>query len=369
MKKLFVLVFSLLGIVILTAQSDRYNINVNGVERSFLLHLPSDYVDGDVIPLVFNFHGFGSNAVQQEFYSGMNLTSDEEYFAVCYPEGIDNAWNVGWSINSDSDDVSFVEAMIDQLSDDFNIDQSKIYSCGMSNGGFFSYRLACELTDRIAAIASVTGAMLPASINSCEPSRKIPVMQIHGTDDATVFYNGTPFISAPIEDVVGFWVDENSCAAMGDTTFIDDINPNDGSTAIRIDYDDCEDDVAVAFYKIQDGAHTWPGASIDIGVTNRDFNASQEIWNFFAQYQLPSSTSTFDTKKDLLTVTPNPAAEYIEVQSSPNTQTVQKFNIINIQGQVIRSFQSFAKHDIQDLESGVYFIQTQDAAITKFVKI
>ncbi len=367
MKKPFVLFFSLFAAVMLTAQSDRYTINVDGVERSYLLHLPTDYVEGDVIPLVFNFHGFGSNAVQQEFYSGMNFISDAEYFAVCYPEGIDNAWNVGWSINSDSDDVGFVEAMIDQISENYSINQAKVYSCGMSNGGFFSYRLACELSDKIAAIASVTGAMLPANITSCEPSRNVPVMQIHGTDDATVFYNGTPFISAPIEDVVGFWVDENACSAAGDTTIIDDINPNDGSTAIRIDYSDCADDASVAFYKIQDGAHTWPGAAIDIGVTNRDFSASEEIWNFFAPYQLPSSTSTADIKTDPLVIAPNPADVYIEVQSG--TPSIEAFNIINMQGQIIRSFDSNEKHDIQDLESGIYFIQGGDAPIVKFVKI
>ncbi|MBK6565334.1 MAG: T9SS type A sorting domain-containing protein [Saprospiraceae bacterium] len=111
----------------------------DNVVRNYRLRLPKDHQKTEAIPLVFNFHGFSSNAGQQEFYSGMNTLADKEKFAVCYPNGINAAWNVGWSFGSTADDVGFTEAMIEKFVIDYGFDRSRIYACGMSNGGFFSY--------------------------------------------------------------------------------------------------------------------------------------------------------------------------------------------------------------------------------------
>lgn len=133
----------------------------DGLERSFLVFVPAGYDGLEPIPLVLNLHGAGSTAAEQVIYSQLNLVSDTAGFLVVIPDAIDNFWNSGFSFipPGSPDDVSFLLGLLDSMSTRYNIDPNRIYSTGMSNGGFMSYRLACEASDRIAAIASVTGSM------------------------------------------------------------------------------------------------------------------------------------------------------------------------------------------------------------------
>jgi polyhydroxybutyrate depolymerase len=158
---------------------------------------------------------------------------------------------------------------------------------GMSNGGFMSYRLACELSDKISAIASVTGSMSTNQINTCNPINPIPIMQIHGTLDPTVLYNGSLGIEA-IDDVISFWVNFNNCNTQPIFNNITDLNLIDLCTAEHYIYENGDNDTSVELYKIINGGHTWPGAAIPLAGnnTNQDFNASQVIWQFFNQYDI-----------------------------------------------------------------------------------
>lgn len=373
MKKIILLTL-LLGYISLAQSQQVINdkIMVGDVERSYILYLPEAYVGEGLssLPLVFNFHGFGSNAIQEQFYTGMDVVANANDFIVCYPEGLSAAWNVGWSFGSQADDIGFTSALIDKLHESYNIDLDRVYSCGMSNGGFFSYVLACELNDKIAAVASVTGSIVPAY--ECNPGKAVPIMQVHGTQDMTVFYNGTPDVSIPIEDVVDFWVTNNGCAGEPQVEAIDDSNTNDQSTAELIQYVDCNDNTTVQFYKIENGEHTWPGAGIDIGVTNRDFNASQEIWNFFNGYSLEgviSDTDDLQIKNDI-TVTPNPATNFIYLSHVDNSTPVD-YKIYSADGQLIKDGSYEGKILISNLSSGLYFLQSQlngQESIIRFVK-
>ena len=112
---------------------------------------------------------------------------------------------------SDVDDIGFLNSLIDFLGNEYNIDLDRVYSTGFSNGGYMSYTLACELSDKIAAIASVTGSMYINQPILCNPERPIPVMQIHGTMDLTVPYIGSN-TSESINDVISFWVNFNECS-------------------------------------------------------------------------------------------------------------------------------------------------------------
>ncbi len=223
----------------LIAQTTTGTLLHDGLQRNYRLHLPTGYSADQEYPLVFNLHGFTSDALQQEFYSGMNAVADTAGFIVCYPNGVNNAWNVGWSFGSTADDVGFIENLIQELAENYGIDTTRVYSCGMSNGGFMSYRLACELNDRIAAIASVTGGMFSGYLPQCEPGRPVPILEIHGTADDVVPYDGTPNVNAPVETTVNFWADNNGCAAMPDGIPLPNTAPNDGSTAERFDYPGC----------------------------------------------------------------------------------------------------------------------------------
>ncbi|MDX2135015.1 MAG: PHB depolymerase family esterase [Saprospiraceae bacterium] len=329
-------ILALLATSALTAQTTLTGtITHNGLQRDYRLYVPAGYNPAKAAPLVFNLHGFTSNALEQEFYAGMNAVADTAGFLVCYPNGIDNSWNVGWFFGSTADDVGFLSALIDELSTRYTLDSNRIYACGMSNGGFMSYRLACELNDRIAAVASVTGSMVPAYRPQCNPGRPVAVMEIHGTADPVVPYNGLTLISLPIDTVVRFWVGNNQCALFADTTVVPDVAPNDGCTAIRIDYRNCNDNTEVALYRIQDGGHTWPGADTTIGVTNQDFDASVEIWRFFSRFRLNMPVGTEQTPgPTTVQVFPNPVSDRLYVRLPEHTG-LARYAVFNSMGALV----------------------------------
>jgi polyhydroxybutyrate depolymerase len=346
----------------------------DGVLREYRLFLPTNYQNYETLPLVFNLHGFGSNAFEQDIYTGLNNVADTAKFFVCTPQGYQNSWNVGWTIGSTEDDVGFINALIDTISSNYNVDLEAVFSTGMSNGGFMSYKLACELNDRIRAIASVTGSMVEGEAQNCMPDASIPVMQIHGTADDVVLYNGTAFVSIPIEQLVSKWVDINQCVMDGDTIPVPDIAPNDGTTSERIEYNDCDGESRVVFYKVTGGGHTWPGAPINIGVTSQDFDASIEIWRFFRPYTSPLIVSNKElTNTAQVDANPNPFHEFINLKSeNGNLESIKIHNAI---GQLV-----FYQFDIDSqkfqvptsgFQKGVYFINietNEGVAILKSIK-
>jgi polyhydroxybutyrate depolymerase len=138
--------------------SQTYSFTHNSIVRSYIVHLPTGYVASTQYPLVINMHGYTSTAAQQQAYSQMDVVADTGKFIVVYPDGVNNAWNAGFGTNPTIDDVGFLSTLIDTMKAKFSVDALKVYSCGLSNGGFMSFRLACELENKIAAIAPVAGA-------------------------------------------------------------------------------------------------------------------------------------------------------------------------------------------------------------------
>lgn len=370
-----ILLFLLIGSThFASAQTTTGTIVHDGITRDYIVHLPTNYDDSQSYPFVYNLHGFTSNATQQQLYSGMNSTANENGFIVCYPNGLISSWNVGWNFGSNSDDVGFLLALVDSLALDYNINTDRLYSCGMSNGGFMSYRLACELSENFAAVASVTGSIVPSMLDQCDPSRSIPVMQIHGTADPTVDYNGS-FIGSPIEEVVEFWVEKNGCNPIADTLQLEDINTSDESTVERITYTEGVDGTEVVFYKIEGGAHTWPDASFTIGVTNRDFNANQEIWNFFNKFDKNGAITTHTENTEIssdIRLFPNPSTSQMTLSNLPEgTSNIQ---LVNSLGNVVLSKEisnSSSEINVEHLANGIYYIIVQgklSEEVLKFVK-
>jgi polyhydroxybutyrate depolymerase len=374
------ILFPLFLIMIIALQSNSIKaqtiitntIVVDGLERNYRLAIPSDHDINSSVPLVINMHGFGSNAAEQEFYADMNRIAEREGFIICYPNGIANAWNVGWNFGSQADDVSFIDKLSDFLIQEYNLDTEKIYACGMSNGGFMSYRLACELNNKFAAIASVTGSIAPEYIDQCDPGREVPILQFHGTADNTVLYEGLEDVNIPIDSLIKFWTTNNSCSEEGDTMEIEDINTSDNSTVKRISYADCAGDSEVLFYKIDGGGHTWPGAFLNIGITNQDIKASEIIWEFFKSKSLNNQTSSTDDQ-DLtsgLSVFPNPSVDAWNI--STTMQLPVKVTVFDFQGKMILNQQlnyGEEKLNINDLQHGIYVIQLSNKIETRSLKV
>lgn len=277
-----------------------------GTDRSYLVYLPADYLPGDSRPLLFALHGLTQNGNLMMQFTGFNDYADQYGFIVVYPDGISNSWNVGIPGGSSANDVGFLSALIDTLHQRYNINLNRVYSTGFSNGGFMSYRLACELGDRIAAIAPVAGTMTEGSYNACQPTRSFPVMHIHGTNDLIVFYNGG-FGNKSVDEVMTLWKNNGNCPSSAVIVNLPDLVP-EGSTVQTHTWSPCDDSASVVLYRIINGGHTWPGelSNSGVGNVNRDISASDEIWKFVSRFSLDITTGTNPGPVSEAKIYPNP---------------------------------------------------------------
>jgi polyhydroxybutyrate depolymerase len=265
-----------------------------GQLRKYLLYVPASYDPNTPTPLVISIHGFVQWPAHQQKLTGWNLLADEHGFIVVYPQG--TGFPLRWKAQPIDDDpeamtreLQFFSDLIDFLSLEYNIDQLRIYANGMSNGGGMSHLLACEFSDRIAAIGGVAGAYL-YPWDCCQPRQPVPVIAFHGTDDPIVPYNGgltnVPFHRyefLPIEEWAVNWARKNGCANKPETV------PAIGEVS-GIRYTSCYGDAEVVLYTVEGGGHTWPGGSGIpkwlAGHTTRDVNAAEIMWEFFKGYSL-----------------------------------------------------------------------------------
>lgn len=364
MKKI-ILIFFILSSITIKAQTFIKSFTFEGVVRNYRVFIPSGYNQTNAHPLVFNLHGNGSTASQQEAYSEMNLIADTANFIVVYPDGVSNTWNSGFNTpyNSGINDVGFISDLIDTVASNYNIDLQRVYSCGMSMGGFMSYRLACELHERIAAIASVTGLMSYQLPQNCQQQKEVPVMQIHGTDDSTVLYNGTSWHTS-VSYTMDYWIQKNNCPTLPIITNIPD-TVNEGSTVQKFYYGPCDNNSEVILFRVDSGGHTWPGAIpiTSLGNTNQDINASIEIWKFFSNHKLDLANSVYDLEpqeNNLVNILPNPVTDRLTINYQ-ETKKEKKLTVLNFTGTIIHS-ETIAPSvnstsvDFTSYPNGLYFV-------------
>tara|TARA_B110001450_G_C17653456_1_gene494229 strand:- start:1774 stop:2646 length:873 start_codon:yes stop_codon:yes gene_type:complete len=246
-------------------------LTVNGITREYIIYVPENYNVTTAFPLLLSFHGLTSNMEFNYSYTSFDELAELENFIVVHPNGISNTWTV--SANDDTD-IDFIVSLLNQLEEDYNIESNRIYSTGMSMGGFFSFSLACRLSDRIAAVASVTGSMYQPAINNCSPVKPMPILQIHGTEDVIVQYSS-------VAGLLDFWTSHNNTDALPIISNIPDSDTGDGSTVERYEYLNGDNDVEVQHLKITGGGHEWPGFQ-----GNMDINASEEVWSFVKAFDL-----------------------------------------------------------------------------------
>jgi len=354
-------------------------IESGGLTRDYLLYVPAAYTGNEAVPVVFNLHGYTSNNVAQGFYGDFRPIADTANFLIVLPNGtIDAQGNRFWNTflgNAPVNDVAFIRDLLDTLQANYNIDPNRVYSTGMSNGGFMSYSLACELNNRIAAIASVTGTMIQSKLNACNPARPVPVMQIHGTADPTVPYNGSAintFVGIPA--LINAWVGFNNCGTTPSITPLPDIITTDGCTAERHLYTGGDRGSSVELYKVNGGGHTWPGASFNIGVTNQDFSASREIWRFFSQYRLDQLSTTENPASASAdwSAFPNPAQDYLVLQSK-DQRPVKRIQVFDALGRLQQTLSPDTGGQISietaTWANGMYWVVIEQAGSVGRVKV
>ncbi|MCK8520115.1 T9SS type A sorting domain-containing protein [Aquimarina sp. D1M17] len=246
----------------------------DGRTRQYRLYVPASYDASKPAPLILNFHGFTNNIDIQYNQSDFRQLAEDNQFIFVTPQGLGGFFS-GWAINNNfggnEDDLGFSDALINKIQEDYNINEKRIYATGFSNGGFFSYRLACELSPRIAAVASVAGSMTRIWIdnNQCQPQHPTAVLQITGTNDNVISINGNSN-NEPIIDVMEYW----SAVNNGDPT-PEIIQLGGGST--RSIWDNGDNGVTAEFIRVQGKGHSWNGGNV---------NTSQEIWNFFSRFDI-----------------------------------------------------------------------------------
>ncbi|MEO6425830.1 MAG: T9SS type A sorting domain-containing protein [Bacteroidia bacterium] len=347
------------------------SIKSNNIMRKFRLYVPNSYNSSQAAPLILNLHGYTSNSSQQQSYSNFMPIADTAKFLMVFPDGKltsgNQYWNAGFG--GPENDVLFMNDLIDSLDLIYNIDLNSVYSCGMSNGGIMSYYLACNLPNRIAAIASVTGSMLNSWF-TCAPARPFPVMEIHGTADGTVNYNGDATFS-PIDSVVKKWKTHNNCNTAPITYSVPNVNTSDNSTAVNYKYINGNSGATVELYKVTGGSHSWPGAFPFIANTNEDFNASVEIWRFFRQYKLnqflPGVGLNENSLKNSIKVYPNPTTHKLFIDGFSEA----KLTISDLVGKVLISENNTNTIDVSSLNPGIYFLHISsgnEQSVMKFIK-
>jgi polyhydroxybutyrate depolymerase len=275
--------------------------------RTYVLYVPTTYDATSPTALVVALHGRGGNGASTALSTDFSNFAEREGFLVVYPEAYDPTfedptWNYGRSIiGYDSplwDDDAFLDTLIADLALSLNIDMNRLYVTGISNGGFMTERLACTRADKYAAFASVAATAPYGLSGLCEGTSPVPVLHIHGTADPIVPWEGMQgrlpiteqiyYISAPMDNTMGFWAQHNGCAL--DFAREDLPNTDPDSSVATFTFNDCPENAPLMLYAVFGGGHTWPGIrdfeSSVLGEVNMDFNATEVIWDFFSQRSL-----------------------------------------------------------------------------------
>jgi polyhydroxybutyrate depolymerase len=269
-----------------------------GADHPVRIFVPSTFSDVPA-PVVLGWHGLGGDGAQQAEYSGYEELAEEQGFVAVHPTGVaDDGRPTSWQLAPGSggrDDLAFTDVLIDELVANWCVDPARVYSTGFSNGGYFTSRLVCERADRIAAAVSVAGLTHP---DGCAPSRPVPYLAYHGTDDALVPYDGgasvlsersvPPDLAAvlgqPIRAEFREFAADSGCDPTTNEQYI-------GVTVIVSNYTGCEFGT-MAFFTVQEGGHTWPGSPFadatgsQLGVTTGTVEATRDGWAYMHRFSL-----------------------------------------------------------------------------------
>jgi polyhydroxybutyrate depolymerase len=265
-----------------------------GIDRTYVVHVPASYDGSRAVPLVLVLHGSGGDAEDADRISGMSAKSDAEGFLAVYPEGTgtNRTFNAGlccgYAGRTMTDDVAFMRDVVADVSADYLVDPKGIYAAGMSNGAMMAHRLGCEMSDVVAAIAPVAGALEAVD---CAPAEPVSAIVFHGTADAIVPYDGGPAATVPrgmdadyepVSTAVDQWATTAGCTGTTDEQVRQNV-----ARSLRTG---CQEGYGVELYTVADGGHAWPGGEPgweggDVPVT--DVVATDLIWDFFAAHPKP----------------------------------------------------------------------------------
>jgi polyhydroxybutyrate depolymerase len=283
-----------------------------GKARSYYLYTPASYRADQPTPLLLVLHGYLGNDRLMMNMTGFNELAEKEGFLVVYPNALHARWRA-YSAPSDrtDEDVAFIRALLQKVEENRNVDARRIYVTGFSSGGFFSQRLACEMSDKIAAIAPVAATIGVPLKESCNPGRPVPVLMINGVKDPIITWKGKirkvryafrDSVITSVPEAVDFWRKHNRCAEIPESKLVVHAAKGIRGAEIKV-FPGCSDSAEVQQVILERGGHTWPGSDhkvwpggVLVGPTTHDINATEVIWEFFKQHPMPDLK--LDSKPD-----------------------------------------------------------------------
>ncbi|MEA2173104.1 MAG: polyhydroxybutyrate depolymerase [Blastocatellia bacterium] len=267
-------------------------VSVKGMERAYLLHVPQGVERNQSVPVILAFHGGGGTPESFAQNTDLSAKAGAAGFVVVYPEGFGRSWNAGDCCGPAQrrgiDDVAFVRAVLDDLATVFKLDQQRIFATGFSTGGKFSYRLACEMSDRIAAIATVSaGISIPPA--ECKPSRAMPVLHFHGLADKYAPFQGGRSVrelageQRSVPETIDLWLNRGGCKGDKKVTY-------QSGAATCVTYSRCRDGADVTLCTVQGMGHQWPGGRTvqgdEMGANTNDISATEMVIKFFRAHPM-----------------------------------------------------------------------------------
>ena len=361
-------IFSLIGMLssLCWAQvSELRTIQYQDNNRQFYLYVPSTYNHNNETPVMFNFHGgSGTASAHLNYTSDMRNLAENENFILVYPQASpDLSSNVNSWIDkagSNKNDIFFIQEIFNNLNSIYNIDDSRVYACGYSEGAIFTYELACRLSNVITGVATVAGTMLTDNyrrelgFSNCSPSHPTPILLMLGTNDENYhgLYNGLQPYYMSVNEMTTYWSNYNSTDSNPIATQLPNTNTFDGSTVEKRLWKNGTGGVEVLELKIVGGGHYWPGNS-----GNMDIDGNEEIWNFLSKFDkngLINSLSVnevMETKK----IYPNPFDQYLNIENIKNDLL-----LFDINGRQIKINIKNNKINTSHLNKGIYFLITTD---------
>ena len=343
----------------------------DGQNRSFIIYVPSTYDGSTQVPVVFNFHGGGGTSSSFIYTNDMRSIADTANFIAVYPQAAvdpsdgSNSWL--HKAPTTHNDVNFIEAIIDTLSNDYNIDNDRVYACGYSEGGIFSYELGCRLNNRIAAFSSISGSMLVDAfrvsyynLGNCSPIHPTAVLLIPGTSDSNPHssYSGFQPYYMSVNEITTYWVNHNNTDLNPTITSVPNTNSSDGSTVEKRIWENGDNCVAVKELKVINGGHDWPGS-----FGNMDISASKEIWKFVSKYDINGlincgSTEITTSNYMEFEIFPNPSSNIIYINNlnkkCSNFQIFSSIGKLVLNGTINKTNISI---DISDLKPQLYVLK------------
>jgi polyhydroxybutyrate depolymerase len=315
---------------------------VDSLKREYLLHVPASYDGNDSVPLIIALHNAYGNAAGFESMTDLSIKSDSEGFIVAYPNGTGNPrmWNAGnccgAAMTDSINDVGFISLLIDTLSKKYNIDASRIYATGFSNGSVLAYRLAAELSDKISGIACMSGQMM---LDECNPDNPVSIIHFHALDDYSVPYeggSGSGYEWPSVESIIDLWAGLNECSNTPDTIF-------DQAGVVGKRWEGADANIIV--YTFPKGGHAWVESPI---------SATDLLWEFFSTGNavppdMPASLNdrfnNHDYQNDFVVKYPAPFGGNNTIIITSNINENLKVMIFDIYGRLIKNEETSGKGD------------------------